>query len=164
VVCAAAAILTLHRETFTTPLGVIFINTLFLAHYMKEENNTIQPQEQEPVEPQHGPQPETHREPQQQPKRDEVDHVLEQLGVSESIATSARAILDTIKGGEAPGENFIKLIVNALNHDDDVKNAEAAGYLRGRNEAIDAATGLNDDQQPAPVNFPVYRKRSFWDL
>ena len=88
---------------------------------------------------------------------------MERLGVSESIATSARAILDTIEAGKAPGENFVKLIVNALNHDDDIKNAEAAGYLRGRNEAIDQAISLNDDQQPKPVNFPVYRKRSFWD-
>jgi len=130
---------------------------------MKEECNTIQPQEEQPVGPQPQQQQEPIQEPQQEAKRDEVAQILERLGVSESIATSARAILDTIEAGKAPGENFVKLIVNALNHDDDIKNAEAAGYLRGRNEAIDQAISLNDDQQPKPVNFPVYRKRSFWD-
>lgn len=130
---------------------------------MKEECNTIQPQEEQPEGPQPQPQQEPIQEPQQEAKRDEVAQILERLGVSESIATSARAILDTIEAGKTPGENFVKLIVNALNHDDDIKNAEAAGYLRGRNEAIDQAISLNDDQQPNPVNFPVYRKRSFWD-
>lgn len=130
---------------------------------MKEERNTIAPQEEQPVEPLEEKQQEPNQEPQQETERDEVAKILERLGVSESIATSARAILDTIEAGKAPGENFVKLIVNALNHDDDIKNAEAAGYLRGRNEAIDQAISLNDDQQPKPVNFPIYRKRSFWD-
>lgn len=93
---------------------------------------------------------------------DEVGEILERLGVSEGIATSARALLDTVKDGKTPGANFVKLIVNALSHDEDVKNAEAAGYLRGRNEVIEAATKA-DDQEPTPVNFPIYRKRSFWD-
>lgn len=95
--------------------------------------------------------------------RDEVGEILEQLGVSDSVAASTRALLDTIKDGKAPGENFVKLIVSALSHDEDIKNAEAAGYLRGRNEVIEAATMADNDQEPTPVNFPIYRKRSFWD-
>ena len=95
--------------------------------------------------------------------RDEVGEILKQLGVSDNIATSARALLDTIKDGKAPSENFVKLIVNALNHDEDIKNAEAAGYLRGRNEVIEMASKVDNDQEPTPVNFPIYRKRSFWD-
>lgn len=94
---------------------------------------------------------------------DEVGEILERLGVSDSVAASTRALLDTVKGGKAPGENFVKLIVSALSHDEDIKNAEAAGYLRGRNEVIEAATKADNDQEPTPVNFPIYRKRSFWD-
>ena len=93
---------------------------------------------------------------------DAVAKILEKLGVSESIATSARAIIDSLEAGKTPGENFVKLIVNALNHDEDIKNAEAAGYVRGRNEVIETATKV-DESAPKPVNFPVYRKRSFWD-
>ena len=122
---------------------------------MKEENNTFQPQDELAVDPK--------QETPAEQQHDVVDVILERLGVSESIATSARAILETIEKGKAPGENFVKLIVNALSHDEDIKNAETAGYLRGRNEAIEAATTVNDDQQPTPVNFPIYRKRSFWD-
>ncbi len=122
---------------------------------MKEDDNIIEPQEEQGLD--------SVQETQAEPAADAVASILERLGVSESVATSARAILDTIEAGKTPGENFVKLIVNALNHDEDVKNAEAAGYVRGRNEAIDAATTLNDNQQPTPVNFPVYRKRSFWE-
>ena len=92
-----------------------------------------------------------------------LGEILERLGVSDSVAASTRALLDTVKGGKAPGENFVKLIVSALSHDEDIKNAEAAGYLRGRNEVIEAATKVDNDQEPTPVNFPIYRKRSFWD-
>ena len=94
--------------------------------------------------------------------QDAVAAILEKLGVSESTATSARAIIDSLEAGKTPGENFVKLIVNALNHDEDIKNAEAAGYLRGRNEVIETATKV-DESAPKPVNFPMYRKRSFWD-
>ena len=31
----------------------------------------------------------------------------------------------------------MNILLRAARHDDDVKNAEAAGYLRGRNEAIE---------------------------
>ncbi|MBR5085528.1 MAG: hypothetical protein IKX31_00810 [Muribaculaceae bacterium] len=99
----------------------------------------------------------------QQPEPTMVDKILEKLGVSQSIANSARAIIDSVEPGKTPGENFIKLIVGALNHDEDIKNAEAAGYLRGRNEVIEAASKLADEQAPKPVNFPIYRRRSFWD-
>lgn len=91
-----------------------------------------------------------------------VGTILGKLGVSESTATAAKAIIDALETTNAPTESFVKLIVNALNHDEDIKNAEAAGYLRGRNEVIEAAT-KPEDQDAKPVNFPIYRKRSFWD-
>ena len=83
--------------------------------------------------------------------------------MSQSIANSAKAIIDSIEPGKTPSESFVKLIVGALNHDEDLKNAEAAGYLKGRNEVIEAANKLAEEQTPKPVNFPVYRRRSFWD-
>ena len=124
---------------------------------MNEDEITKQPsdelQHDAVVEPQHD---------NDATQQDAVTAILEKLGVSEGIATSARAIIDSLETGKTPGENFIKLIVNALNHDEDIKNAEAAGYLRGRNEVIETATKV-DESAPKPVNFPVYRKRSFWD-
>ena len=101
-------------------------------------------------------------EPQEQ-RASQVERILTALGVSESIQASARAILEPIEKGVAPGESIVRLVVNALRHDEDVKNAEAEGYLRGRNEVIDAASKTRDQQGPQPVNFPIYRKTSFWE-
>ena len=96
------------------------------------------------------------------PQHDEVQQLLEKLGVSESIATSARVIVQSLREGNATNESVVKLVVQALCHDEDLKNAETQGYLRGRNEVI-AASAPPDDKLPRPVNFPIYTKRSFWD-
>ena len=101
-------------------------------------------------------------EPQEQ-RASQVERILTALGVSESVQASARAILEPIEKGVAPGESIVRLVVNALRHDEDVKNAEAEGYMRGRNEVIDAASKTRDQQGPQPVNFPIYRKTSFWE-
>ena len=101
-------------------------------------------------------------EPQEQ-RASQVERILTALGVSESVQASARAILEPIEKGVAPGESIVRLVVNALRHDEDVKNADAEGYLRGRNEVIDAASKTRDQQGPQPVNFPIYRKTSFWE-
>ena len=94
---------------------------------------------------------------------DDVQQLLEKLGVSESIATSARVIVQSLRKGNASSESIVKLVVQALRHDEDLKNAETQGYLRGRNEVIAAASSAPDDKSPRPLNFPIYTKRSFWD-
>ena len=128
---------------------------------MNDKDNTLQTSDELQSDETQQEQSSMTTTPQEQP--DEVTAILERLGVSESTATSARTIIDSIEAGKTPSENFVKLIVNALNHDEDMRNAEAAGYLRGRNETIEAASNLQDEQTPKPVNFPIYRKRSFWD-
>lgn len=92
-----------------------------------------------------------------------INEILGKLGVSDAVATSAKAILDPVTNGNLLTQGLVELVVKALSHDEDVKNAEAAGYLRGRNETIEVASKLDNDNEPVPVNFPVYRKRSFWD-
>ena len=97
------------------------------------------------------------------PHPDEVQHLLNELGVSESVAASARVIVQSLRQGNASSESIVKLVVQALRHDEDLKNAETQGYLRGRNEVIAAAGTPTDDKSPRPLNFPIYSKRSFWD-
>ena len=94
---------------------------------------------------------------------DEVQHLFQELGVSESLAASARVIVQSLREGNASNESVVKLVVQALRHDEDLKNAETQGYLRGRNEVIAAASSSPDDKSPRPLNFPIYTKRSFWD-
>ena len=96
--------------------------------------------------------------------QDKIGEMLDALGVTPSIAATARAIIEPLQNGGTPSRSVVQLIVQAINHDEDVKNAEAAGYLRGRNEKIEAATAACNDKEPQPVNFPVYRRRSFWDI
>ena len=46
-----------------------------------------------------------------------------------------------------------------------IRNAEAEGYLRGRNEKIEATQHFdhNDEPEPEPVRFPTFARRSVWD-
>ena len=94
---------------------------------------------------------------------DTVATILEKLGVSESIAASARVIVQSLREGSATSESLVRMVVQSLRHDEELKNAETQGYLRGRNEVIAAATTPPGDKSPRPLNFPIYTKRSFWD-
>ncbi len=60
---------------------------------------------------------------------------------------------------------LLSILAQGLTHDTDVQNADAAGYLRGRNEKIEAVLHPEPEEEPAepvPV-FPRYCRRSIWD-
>lgn len=46
-----------------------------------------------------------------------------------------------------------------------LRNAEAEGYLRGRNEKIEATQHFDPDPDldPQPTGIPIYSRRSVWD-
>ena len=45
-----------------------------------------------------------------------------------------------------------------------IENADAAGYLRGRNEAIEASRHFDGgDETAEPAPFPRYARRSMWE-
>ena len=62
---------------------------------------------------------------------------------------------------------LLATIAHGITHDDDVQNADAAGYLRGRNEKIEAVLHMQpeeDSHNPGlSINFPRYCHRSIWD-
>ena len=64
-------------------------------------------------------------------------------------------------------DDVIATLVRGITHDDDVQNADAAGYLRGRNEKIEAVLQPEPDhepEEPQPLpSFPRYCRRSIWD-
>lgn len=68
---------------------------------------------------------------------------------------------------EAITDDVITTLARGITHDDDVQNADAAGYLRGRNEKIEAVLQPEPDQEPEepePMpSFPRYCRRSIWD-
>ncbi len=62
---------------------------------------------------------------------------------------------------------LLTTLAQGITHDTDVDNADAAGYLRGRNENIEAVMHPQpqaDEQLPqsTPV-FPRYTRRSIWE-
>lgn len=67
----------------------------------------------------------------------------------------------------ATSDELLDTLVQGIMHDEDVQNADAAGYLRGRNEKIEAVMHPQpqddeDETQVSPV-FPHYCRRSIWD-
>lgn len=69
--------------------------------------------------------------------------------------------------GTATSDELLDTLVQGIMHDEDVQNADAAGYLRGRNEKIEAVMHPQpqddeDETQVSPV-FPQYCRRSIWD-
>lgn len=69
--------------------------------------------------------------------------------------------------GFTPSDEVLEILARGITHDDDVKNADAAGFLRGRNEKIEAMLhpqpeAEDPNQQSTPV-FPRYCRRSIWD-
>lgn len=84
---------------------------------------------------------------------------------AESPTTQERvdALISQIRTGEV-GTDAIQILSKGINHDEDVKNAETEGYLRGRNEKIAATTGVTEeDAEVKPATFPRYHRRSVWD-
>ena len=63
-------------------------------------------------------------------------------------------------------DDLLATLVQGITHDADVKNADAEGYLRGRNEKIESVLPPNpehDDEAECTPVFPRYCRRSIWD-
>ena len=93
-----------------------------------------------------------------------VTEAAKQLGLSDSIASVVEEVLAPLEQGRL-SQNVVKLIAQAIGRDEDLKNAEAAGYLRGRNEKIELMnrTAEPPEAEVKPAAFPRYTRRSFWD-
>lgn len=93
-----------------------------------------------------------------------VAQVAKQLGLSDAIASVVEEVLAPLEQGRL-SPNVVKLIAQAIGRDEDLKNAEAAGYLRGRNEKIElvSRTASPPEAEVKQAAFPRYAKRSFWD-
>ena len=63
-------------------------------------------------------------------------------------------------------DDLLATLARGITHDTDVQNADAEGYLRGRNEKIEAvlppSPDPGDESESTPV-FPRYCRRSIWD-
>ena len=87
------------------------------------------------------------------------------LGANEETARRLTELTEGLENEKAT-DDLLATLARGITHDDDVQNADAAGYLRGRNEKIEAVLHPEpegpDESQTTPV-FPRYCRRSIWD-
>lgn len=87
------------------------------------------------------------------------------MGLDEDTAQRLVRLTQGI-GTDDVSDEMLATLARGVTHDDDVQNADAAGYLRGRNEKIEAVLHPQpqdeDEAQATPV-FPRYCRRSIWD-
>ena len=115
-----------------------------------------------PFRPNQEPQAEPVQEPSASPTL--ADRIAG-LGLDENTSERLAQLTDGIDASSLTPE-LLGILAQGITHDDDVENADAAGYLRGRNEKIEAVLPPQpepgDECEKTPV-FPRYCRRSIWD-
>mgnify|MGYP004442368331 CR=1 FL=1 len=92
-----------------------------------------------------------------------VDEAATRLRLDADAPTRIKDVLRAIDARRVTDE-VVAMLACAMRRDEDVSNAEAAGYVRGRNESIDMALGSPTVDAPAvEATFPRYTRRSVWD-
>lgn len=133
-----------------------------------EQEQLEQPQQ---VAPAVTPPPFRPSEEQQEPQPQEQGTsptLADRIEVMELDEESKHKLQELTAGIEANAvtEALLATLARGLTHDEDVQNADAAGYLRGRNEKIEAVLHQQpqdeEEIQATPV-FPRYCRRSIWD-
>jgi len=87
------------------------------------------------------------------------------LGLDEKATARINQLTEGLEADKTSDE-LLATLASGITRDEDVHNADAAGYLRGRNEKIEAVLHPQpdpiDESQTTPV-FPRYCRRSIWD-
>lgn len=98
-------------------------------------------------------------------KEEEIAEKIGAMGLDEAINSQLAQLTQGMDAEQVTPE-LLTTLARGITHDEDVENADAAGYLRGRNEKIEAVLHPQPDQadeaQSTPV-FPRYCRRSVWD-
>ncbi len=87
------------------------------------------------------------------------------LGLDEAVSNRLTEMIHGMESLELTPE-VLSTLARGITHDEDVQNADAAGYLRGKNEKIEAVMhqqSPDDDTSPSMTTFPRYKRRSIWE-
>ena len=91
----------------------------------------------------------------------EIAEKIGALGLDEAVNDQLVQLTQGMDAEHVTPE-LLSTLARGITHDEDVQNADATGYLRGRNEKIETVLQPQPDQvdesQSAPV-FPKYRRR-----
>ena len=133
---------------------------------MKEEMNSEQKQAAMPAvtpppfRPSEEPQAVT-----DQPAEPTLGDRIAEMGLDEHTTSLLGELTDGLDSHSVSPE-LLSTLARGITHDEDVQNADAAGYLRGRNEKIETVLHpqpQDEDEPPATPVFPRYCRRSIWD-
>lgn len=115
-----------------------------------EEENREQPQEAQAPKPSASP---------------TLADKITELGLDEDTSNRLAQLIDGMAPASLSSE-LLSTLARGITHDADVQNADAEGYLRGRNEKIETVLPPERDSAESsetnPV-FPQYCRRSIWD-
>ncbi|MBQ0120890.1 MAG: hypothetical protein KBT13_07200 [Bacteroidales bacterium] len=103
--------------------------------------------------------------PKSEPLETQLENACQRMGIAPESRPRILDVLQSLNVA-APTDEAVQMLDLALRHDEDVKNADAQGYLRGRNENIDASIHPEqhqEDTEAAQRTFPRYTRRSVWD-
>ena len=86
------------------------------------------------------------------------------MDLDEQTATQLTKLTEGMDS-DAVSAALLTTLARGIAHDTDVQNADAAGYLRGRNEKIEAVLHPEPEEESPQVTpvFPRYCRRSIWD-
>lgn len=136
---------------------------------MNGEEKAMKKSETAQVAPPPFRQSEQHEEPQEAPRQEPsasptlVERIVA-LELDEEATHLLIGMTSSLDSESVPPE-MLDTLARGVTHAVDVQNADAAGYLRGRNEKIEAVLQPEpEEEEPmaTPV-FPRYCRRSIWD-
>lgn len=87
------------------------------------------------------------------------------IGLDEETAERIRQLTLDLDA-QSVTTDLLATLARGITHDADVQNADAAGFLRGRNEKIETVLHQcpdNGDESVSTPVFPRYHRRSVWD-
>ncbi|MBO4871704.1 MAG: hypothetical protein J5565_06970 [Muribaculaceae bacterium] len=101
-------------------------------------------------------------------KGDEARNVSHEQAVAENVAVKTETTATDVAASTNVADPLMQLGLDdstAAKVQELLLNAETEGYLRGRNEKIEATQHFDvmPDDEPQPVAFPSYCRRSVWD-
>lgn len=95
---------------------------------------------------------------------------IDDFAQAEKVEAEAVAQLKALCGEIVRGEvsaTTLRTILAGVTHDDDVRNADGEGYLRGRNEKIEFENRFDQNAEARAERnsvMPRFARRSIWDI
>lgn len=94
-----------------------------------------------------------------------LDDALHAMNLPNEVLQAVKTAYHQMRGTTIE-PSVLQLLAKGLTHDDDVKNAESDGYVRGKNEKIELINHFDANSETMArrnAQFPRYAKVNFWD-